>query len=171
MASEKEATLRTVEEVNTVRHLNNTAEYDAAAKAGRAAAWLDKGSSEDVVKPVKDGLFIVHGPSEGSELAMGLVHIMSSSLEARDYGREKGVPSVQAAWFRRTSHRSFKWPQNPLFQQWPKPAGKQTKRVPVWIRADSLLLQVKKADLTEATRGDEMLVAPRLRKPSPSWKS
>ena len=167
--------LRDPAKVNKVRHLGNATQYDADRKRLVAEDWAGSGGDDldtspvEAVQPVKDGLFIVHAPADG-ELQLGLVRIMSTSLQARDDpdANESNVPHVEAVWFQRagTSKKSFKWPETPTFKWWPKPKGKSVKKPQTfWIRADSLLVRVKPTDLTDTTKEDEVrLVQPRLRK-------
>ena len=154
--------------VNTVRHLANAETWDKEQNRLDAEAWADTdGGPVEAVKPVRGGLFIVHGDPDG-ELALGLVHITSSSVEKRDVDAvEKNIPHIRAAWFQRTDSKSFKWSEGPSFKWWPRAKSKRVKEHKAdWIRVDCLLLQVKLSDLTEASRKDDVrLVQPRLRKP------
>jgi hypothetical protein len=168
--------LRDPRVVNNVRHLGNAKQWDADQRQLAAEDWV--GSTSDsalpqqakAVKPIKDGLYIVHLVPPDGELALGLVRIMSTTVVHRDVeDEETSVPHYEAAWFQRTpcSKAPFTWSANPTFKWWPKPKGKSVKEHhSSWVRADSLLVQVKPSDLTGASRDDEVrLVSPRLCKP------
>ena len=169
-----EPPLRSPRHVNRVRHKGNAQQFDADRRRTEAENWAngdgEGGEDEEdeeeeggVVAPTK-GLFIVHAPADG-ELRLGLVHVLSSSIEDREdeeEGSSSKVPHVEAAWFQRTSKRSGTWPKTVQFMWWPKRQGKKVKTHPTcWIRADSLLLQVQPTDLTPASReADRLFVTP-----------
>ena len=170
---------------NTVRHLGNAKEYDAARRRHDAEEWAegdaDEDDSNDSAKVIirKGDLCIVHIDIYDGEMALGLACITNPVTKLGEVEKEGAVtegakakgPYVEISWFQRKSRRKFAWPANPTFEWWPRPPkkskgkGKSSAATPktTWIGKDSILMVVEKADLTRKSSGDDVrLIQPRL---------